>query len=65
MAGPPSNEEKQESMIQLKVGVVALVGASAGLITISGSGSSVQIAVAVGVGLLIGAVLLTYLAHIA
>lgn len=52
-------------MIQLKVGVVALVGASAGLITISGSGSSVQIAVAVGVGLLIGAVLLTYLAHIA
>lgn len=52
-------------MTRLKAAVVVLVGASAGLITLSGGGSPRQIAVAVVAGLVVGAGLLAYLANIA
>ncbi len=52
-------------MNRLKAAVVALVGASAGLVTLSGGGSPAQIAAAVVAGLAVGAVLLAYLVRIA
>lgn len=52
-------------MNRLKAVIVALVGASAGLVALSGGGSPVQIAVAVVAGLLVGAALLAYLVRIA
>lgn len=64
MVGPPSDEDEQ-ARTRLKASIVALVGASAGLITLSGSGSAVQVALAVGAGLVVGAALLTYLVRIA
>lgn len=64
MVGPASEEEKAESMMRLKAAVVALVGASAGLITLSGGGSAVEVAVAVAAGLVVGAALLAYLVRI-
>jgi hypothetical protein len=63
MVGPASDADG-EAMTQLKVAIVALVGASAGLITLSDGGSAVQVALAVGGGLVVGAALLAYLAHI-
>lgn len=65
MVGPPSEEENEEAMTRLKVAIVALVGASAGLITLSGGGTLAQVAVAVGAGLAVGAALLAYLVRIA
>jgi hypothetical protein len=64
MVGPASDEAKQRSLTRLKVAIVALVGASAGLITLSGGGSVVQIALAVAAGLAVGAALLAYLVRI-
>lgn len=64
MVGPPTDEEKAASMTRIKVGVVALVGASAGLITLSGGGSAVQVAVAVAAGAVFGVALLLYLFRI-
>ena len=64
MVGPPTDEQKQESMTRLKVGIVALVGASAGLVTLSGGGSAIQVGLAVGGGLVVGAALLAYLVRI-
>ena len=65
MVGPPSEAERRSSMNRLKAAIVVLVGASAGLVTLSGGGSPVQIAVAVVAGLLVGAALLAYLVRIA
>ncbi|NHN59510.1 MULTISPECIES: hypothetical protein [Halorussus] len=65
MVGPPSREEKRDAMNRLKAGIVLLVGASAGLITLSGGGSLLQIGLAVVAGLVVGAVLLAYLVRIA
>ncbi|WP_128476157.1 hypothetical protein [Halorussus pelagicus] len=65
MVRPPSSEDKRESMNRLKIAIVVLVGASAGLITFSGGGSLVQVVVAVGAGLVVGVVLLAYLVRIA
>jgi hypothetical protein len=64
MVGPASEEEKAASMTRLKVAIVALVGASAGLVTLSGGGSAVQVAIAVAAGLVVGAALLAYLVRI-
>lgn len=65
MVGPTSAEENEEAMTRLKASIVVLVGASAGLITLSGGGSAVQVAVAVAAGLVVGAALLAYLVRIA
>ncbi|WP_435175219.1 hypothetical protein [Halorussus sp. AFM4] len=65
MVGPPSREEKREAMNRLKAAIVVLVGASAGLITLSGGGSLLQVGVAIVAGLVVGAVLLAYLVRIA
>ena len=64
MVGPPSHEEKRGAMARLKLGIVVIVGLSAGLITLSGGGSVAEVAVAVIAGLLLGAGLLGYLVHI-
>ena len=61
MVGPMSDEDKAAAMNRLKVGVVLLVGASAGLITLSGGGSLLEVAVGVVAGLVVGAVLMAYL----
>ncbi|PSP55561.1 hypothetical protein BRC82_05125 [Halobacteriales archaeon QS_1_67_19] len=63
MVGPATDEEKAASMNRLKVGIVALVGLSAGLITLSGGGSVVEIALATGAGSAVGLALLLYLLH--
>ncbi len=52
-------------MNRLKAAIVVLVGASAGLITLSGGGSLLQVGVAIVAGLVVGAVLLAYLVRIA
>jgi hypothetical protein len=64
MVGPPSEEEKRGAMSRLKLGIVVVVGLSAGLITVSGGGSAVQVAVAVVAGLVLGIGLLGYLVSI-
>jgi len=64
MVGPPSAEDKRDSMNRLKVSIVVIVGLSAGLITMSGGGSMVEVAVAVVAGSLVGAALLGYLVYI-
>ncbi|WP_137285141.1 hypothetical protein [Halorussus salinisoli] len=64
MVGPATDEEKRDAMNVLKASIVVLVGASAGLITLSGGGSLVQVAVAVVAGSVVGAVLLAYLVYI-
>ncbi|WP_276301826.1 hypothetical protein [Halorussus lipolyticus] len=64
MVGPPSTEEKRDSMNRLKISIVVIVGLSAGLITVSGGGSLVQVALAIVAGSLVGAALLGYLVHI-
>jgi hypothetical protein len=64
MVGSVPDEEPDEAMTRLKASIVVLVGASAGLITLSGGGSAVQISVAVVAGLVVGAALLAYLVRI-
>ncbi|NEU56133.1 hypothetical protein [Halorussus sp. MSC15.2] len=64
MVSPTSEEEKREAMARLKATIVVLVGASAGLITLSGGGSLVQIGVAVVVGSVVGTALLAYVLRI-
>jgi hypothetical protein len=64
MVGPPTQEDKREAMNVLKTSVVLLIGASAGLITLSGGGSLLQVAVAAGAGLVIGVAVLSYLIRI-
>lgn len=51
-------------MMRLRLGVIALVGASAGLITVSGGGSLLEVGVAVVVGLAVGTALFAYLVYI-
>lgn len=65
MVGPPSNDEKRAGMARLRLGVVVLVGASAGLIAFSGGGSVLEVGVAIVAGLVVGVVLFAYLVHIA
>ncbi len=65
MVGPLSDDEKRAGMLRLRLSVIALVGASAGLITMSGGGSLLEVGVAVVVGLVVGAVLFAYLVYIA
>lgn len=61
MVGPMSDEERRVGSRRLYAGFVVLVGASAGLMALSGGASVVEVAgVTVG-GLALGAGLLWYL----
>ncbi|WP_132059439.1 hypothetical protein [Halorussus amylolyticus] len=65
MVGPPTSEENRGARNLLWGSIVALVGVSAGLVTLSTGGTLVEIGVAIVVGLAIGAALLAYLIRIA
>jgi membrane associated rhomboid family serine protease len=61
MVDPISNEDRERTMVRMKVGSVLLVGASAGLITLQGD-ASIEVALAAIVGgLILGALLVWYL----
>ena len=61
MVGPMSDEERRAGSQRLYAGFVALVGASAGLMAISGGATILQTAVVVLGGLVVGACLMWYL----
>ena len=64
MVRPPSDDEKRAAMLRLRLAVIALVGVSAGLITVSGGGSLLEVGLAVIVGLAVGTALFAYLVYI-
>ena len=57
MSGPISQEDREQTMTRLKVGVVLLVGLSGGLITSQGEAAWTVVAAAVAGGLVVGAAL--------
>lgn len=61
MVEPIPDEDREQTMLKLKVGFVLLVGASAGLITLHGNASPVAVLVAVTGGLVLGVLLAWYL----
>ena len=61
MTGPISDEDRERTMTQMKVGSVLLIGVSAGLITSQGDASLRVVVAAVVAGLLLGGVLVWYL----
>jgi len=66
MVGPSRDEDPNRAgRTQLKIGIVLLVGVSAGLVALSGGGTPVEIGIAVAGGLAVGAALLAYLVRIA
>jgi hypothetical protein len=65
MVGPSLSEEgRRVASRRLKVGFVGLVGVSAGLVALAGGGTATQALVALAGGLVVGAVLLRYLASV-
>jgi len=66
MVGPSLTDEEQETQRRrLKLGIVATVGASGGLVALANGGSPTIVAVATVAALLVGAVLVWYLSAIA
>lgn len=66
MVGPSlSTEEQREASLRLKAAIVALVGASAGLMALQARASLVQTALFVVGGLVLGWFLVAYLVRIA
>jgi len=66
MVGPSRDEDPNRAgRTQLKVGIVLLVGVSAGLVALSGGATPAEIGIAVAGGLAVGAALLAYLVRIA
>ncbi len=61
MVGPVSDEERATAALRIKLGFTALVGASAGLITLQGDPSLALVGGAVLAGLLVGWLLAWYL----
>ena len=61
MVGPVTDEERERSLLWLKVGLTLLVGLSAGLVTTQGEASLEVVVGAVVAGLLVGAALAWYL----
>jgi len=58
MVGPSISEEEREATnLRLKAGMVVLIGASGGLVSLQADPTPFQVAVAVGVSLLVGLVL--------
>lgn len=65
MVGPSmTDEERRAAGLRLKVGFVALVGASAGLVALQVDSSLPQLAAAVAGGVAVGAVLIWYLTRL-
>lgn len=64
MVGPPTPEERAISSRRLKLFVVALIGASAGLIALQAGGTLLVILAAAIAGLALGWVLVWYLVQI-
>ena len=65
MVGPSlSSEEQRAASLRLKVGLVLIIGASAGLIALQAQATLVQVGVAFVGGVLLGAVLVAYLVRI-
>ncbi|AZH25773.1 hypothetical protein [Haloplanus aerogenes] len=62
MVGPSlSDEDRRAASRRLKMGFVALVGCSGGLVAIAAGATAVQALAAVLVGLLVGVTLVLYL----
>jgi len=65
MVGPSlSDEDRAAATRRLKVGFVALVGCSGGLVALAAGATLGQALAAVGVGLLAGGALLAYLGRV-
>lgn len=60
MVGPTTREERRSASRRLKLGFVALVGISGGLITLQGDVSLLLTILAVLVGLLAGVVIVAF-----
>ena len=60
MVGPTTREERRSASRRLKLGFVALVGISGGLITLQGDVSVLLTVLAVLVGLLVGVVIVAF-----
>jgi cell division protein FtsW (lipid II flippase) len=58
---PVSEDDRRRTLWRAKIASVALVGGSAGLITLQGDAGLAAVAVAVVVGLCLGAALVWYL----
>ena len=61
MVGPLSNEDRRSGHRRLQAGFVALVGVSAGLISLQAKPTAFQFVGAVLGGIVLGAVLVAYL----
>ncbi|WP_247009293.1 hypothetical protein [Halorientalis litorea] len=61
MVGPISNEERDEFMTRLRIGFVALVAVSAGLITLQGDPPLMVVGAAVVGGVVVGVILMWFL----
>jgi lysozyme family protein len=65
MVGPSlTDDEREMASRRLKLGFVALVGASCGLVALAADATPLQGAVAVAAGLVIGGALLGYLGRV-
>lgn len=61
MVGPISDEERERTLLYVKVGLAVLVGLSAGLIASQGDAPVEVVGAAVVVGLVVGGALAWYL----
>jgi purine-cytosine permease-like protein len=65
MVGPTlSEEDRAVASRRLKLGFVALVGCSGGLVALTAGATAPQALVAVVAGLLVGGALMAYLGHV-
>jgi ammonia channel protein AmtB len=65
MVGPSlSDEDRAVASRRLRVGFVALVGCSGGLVALTAGATAMQALVAALVGLLVGGALLAYLGYV-
>jgi hypothetical protein len=60
MVGPTTQEERRSASRRLRLGFIALVGLSGGLITLQGNVPLLVSALAVLVGLLVGVVMVAF-----
>jgi hypothetical protein len=64
MVGPLTEEDRAAASLRLRVGIVALVGASGGLVALYGGGNLLGVAAGVAGGLVLGILLVWYLVWI-
>ena len=60
MVDPVSSEERERFTLKLKLGLTAIVAASAGLIAVQGGASLPAVAAAIGSGAVVGAALIWF-----